>query len=102
MSDRKYHSGNQGLADKLGLVRYETDADNSHLKARSDAVCGDCDGKPCIGCCPAEVYRWDDDGPLEVAYENCLECGVCKIVCPFDNIEWEYPRGGYGLSYKHG
>ncbi len=35
--------------------------------------------------------------------ENCLECGTCRVVCLYDNFEWEYPRGGFGgVAYKFG
>ena len=103
VNERRYHSGNEGLAELLGLVRYVTDMSESHLQVRDAGVCLKCEQKPCIARCCAEVYRWEgEQGELEIAYENCLECGACKIVCPFDNIDWNYPRGGYGLSYKYG
>ena len=44
----------------------------------------------------------EEEEALEVAYENCLECGDCQIVCPYDNIDWSYPRGGFGVAYKYG
>ena len=91
---------NAGLDDKLYKVKYKTD-DVSHLKIIDQAVCRDCEDKPCMPRCPAKVYTWEN-GETTVAYENCLECGVCKIVCPYDNIDWEYPRGGYGVVWKFG
>jgi ferredoxin-like protein FixX len=24
------------------------------------------------------------------------------MICPFQNIKWEPPRGGFGVSYKYG
>jgi ferredoxin like protein len=91
---------NVGLDDKLYKVKYKTD-DVSHLKIKDQGTCLQCDHKPCIPRCPAEVYELEKDEIL-VAFENCLECGVCKIVCPYDNIEWEYPRGGFGVVWKFG
>jgi ferredoxin like protein len=91
---------NQGLADKLYLLKYEVD-EESHLVVKDQQACRDCELRPCINRCPAEVYSWEGDH-LQVAYENCVECGVCKIVCPYDNIEWRYPRGGFGVSFKFG
>jgi ferredoxin like protein len=103
VSDEILHSGNKGLADSLSLVKYRTDPSGSHLRVRDLEVCRRCERKPCIPRCCSEVYRWRSaDATLEVAYENCLECGVCKIVCPYENIQWSYPRGGYGVVYKHG
>ncbi|TGE30975.1 4Fe-4S ferredoxin, partial [Desulfosporosinus sp. Sb-LF] len=26
----------------------------------------------------------------------------CLIGCPFGNINWKYPRGGFGVSWKNG
>ena len=91
---------NVGLVDKLYKVKYKTD-DTSHLVIKDQDTCRRCDEKPCIPRCPAQVYEWEHDENL-VAYENCVECGVCKVVCPYDNIEWEYPRGGFGVVWKFG
>jgi ferredoxin like protein len=91
---------NAGLVDKLYKVKYKTDG-TSHLNVKDQAVCNRCEDKPCIPRCPAQVYEWEEDH-LMVAYENCVECGVCKIVCPYDNIDWEYPRGGFGVVWKFG
>ena len=94
------HQRNVGLADNLYKGKYKTD-DASHLKIKDQEVCAKCEDKPCIARCPAEVYELEN-GEILVAYENCVECGVCKIICPYDNIEWEYPRGGYGVVWKFG
>ena len=94
---------NQGLADRLFLVKYEIDEENCHLVITDPADCKRCEDKPCICRCPAEVYRWEEEEEtLEVAYENCLECGACRVACPYDNIDWSYPRGGFGVAYKYG
>lgn len=103
VSDERFRSSNEGLAESLGRVKYRTDECGSHLKVKDTQACRRCIRKPCIARCCAEVYRWrEEDEVLEVAYENCLECGVCKIVCPYDNIDWSYPRGGFGVVYKYG
>ncbi len=103
VSDDETDVVNKGLAELLGLVKYNTDQQGSHLKAKDMDVCRRCEDKPCVPRCCSEVYRWNDEEQrLEIAYENCLECGVCKIVCPYDNIDWSYPRGGFGVCYKYG
>lgn len=98
--DTEYVTGNEGLTDKLYTVKYKTDT-QSHLQAKDVEVCRSCKDKPCIPRCCAEVYSWEDDH-LHIAFENCLECGVCKVICPYDNIDWSYPRGGFGVVYKFG
>ena len=30
-------------------------------------------------------------------YAGCLECGTCRLVCDSDNVDWNYPRGGFGI-----
>ena len=103
MVSEEYRSDNEGLTEKLGRLKYVTDPDNSHLATKEVEKCRQCRDKPCIPRCPAEVYRWNhEEGFLEIAYENCVECGVCKIVCPYDNFLWRYPRGGFGVRYKYG
>ncbi|ASS88165.1 hypothetical protein GLN3_14745 [Geobacillus lituanicus] len=37
-----------------------------------------------------------------VGYEGCHECGSCRIGCPYENIRWEYPRGGHGIVFRLG
>jgi len=88
------------IEEKLYLVRYNTDHE-VHLKIIDQKVCADCEDKPCTFMCPALVYRWSGD-MITVSYEGCLECGTCRFCCPPENIEWRYPRGGYGVAYKYG
>jgi len=90
------------LEDKLGLLSYKNDS-QSHIKILAAKVCLDCHDKPCTTGCPAKVYDWDSlQKKLVVTYENCIECGAARMLCPFDNIQWEPPRGGFGVSYKYG
>ncbi|MGC9358698.1 MAG: ferredoxin family protein [Anaerolineae bacterium] len=43
-----------------------------------------------------------NDGKIQVAYQACVECGSCRVGCPYKNIGWQLPRGGYGVAYKFG
>lgn len=88
------------LEDKLYTVRFKRDT-QSHLVIIDQAVCAKCEGKPCTTFCPAQVYEWEH-GKILVGYEGCLECGTCRIGCPYANIDWQYPRGGFGVAYKYG
>ncbi len=90
------------LEDKLFLDRYVVDEDHSHLKIKDSENCVKCEKKQCTYACPSDVYVWDGK-LINIAHADCLECGTCRIVCSeFDNIEWSYPRGGFGVSYKFG
>lgn len=88
------------IEDKLFLDRFRVDTE-SHLKIVDEGKCRDCAGQPCLYFCPANVYRLEGDR-ISVNYEGCLECGSCRIGCPELNIEWRFPRGGYGVSHKFG
>ncbi len=91
------------LDARLGLDKYEIDAENSHIQV-DHARCVDCTIKPCLTCCPARVYRWVDDR-VAVSYENCLECGTCQIACDSGGkggITWHVPAGGFGILFRYG
>jgi len=90
----------KSIEDKLFTIRYRCDTE-SHLVIKDQAVCQQCADKPCLTFCPAAVYELRN-GSIHVAYENCVECGTCRIGCTYGNIEWRYPKGGYGIAYKIG
>lgn len=89
------------LDDKLFLDRYVVD-DKPHIKIINQDLCKRCNKKQCISVCPAQCYKLEDD-IVKFSYEGCLECGTCRIICSLHrNIEWNYPKGGCGISYKYG
>ncbi|MBO2519634.1 MAG: 4Fe-4S dicluster domain-containing protein [Firmicutes bacterium] len=89
------------LEAKLFTIRYKADT-APHLAIRDQAVCAACE-RPCETFCPARVYEWQaGEGRMHVAFENCLECGTCRIACPHQNIDWRYPTGGTGIAYRYG
>jgi len=90
------------IEDRLYLVKFKPDK-VSHLKIIDREVCRKCEFKPCLFFCPAEVYSWDDETTqVNIAYEGCFECGACRIGCPYANIDWRYPRGGFGVTFRYG
>ena len=90
------------LEDKLFLVTFNADTE-SHLIIKDQAVCLKCKDKPCISGCPAGCYEHEEEkNEVLVSFEGCLECGTCRIICPYANISWRYPRGGFGVKYKFG
>ena len=53
--------------------------------------------------CPAGCYGLNDAGQVEVVPDGCFECGTCRVLCePSGEIEWNYPRGGFGVLFKFG
>jgi len=92
----------ESITDKLFTIRFKCD-DKSHLVIKDADTCEKCVTKDCNYFCPADVYDWNKNDKITmVAFENCIECGTCRIACPSDNISWVYPKGGYGMTYKYG
>ncbi|MGO9721773.1 MAG: ferredoxin family protein, partial [Methylocella sp.] len=53
--------------------------------------------------CPAGCYSLNDKGQVEITVDGCFECGTCRVLtAKTGEIEWEYPRGGYGVLFKFG
>ncbi|MCU4744748.1 4Fe-4S dicluster domain-containing protein [Halobacteria archaeon AArc-m2/3/4] len=93
---------NDSMEDRLYTVKYD-DPGESHLDVKVSDVCASsCDTNDCASVCPANVWRETEDGVPQIAYENCLECSSCRFACPYDNVVWEYPETGAGVTFKHG
>lgn len=88
--------------DLLVAVKYYVDEARAHVRIRDQAVCAACAQQPCLAFCPVQVFARDALGGITVGYQACLECGSCRIGCPNANVDWQLPRGGYGVAYKFG
>lgn len=93
---------NVKVEERLFQNRYLVDTGRPHIKVRPHDV-------PTAGllaltrACPAGCYSLNDRGQVEIASDGCLECGTCRVICGASgDIEWNYPRGGYGVSFKFG
>lgn len=100
------------IEKKLINVKYKTD-DKPHLILNQE-ICKVCEDRVCLTVCPANVYKQctlekkanndvQKDGTMEcidIEYENCLECGACRVACPYEAIDWKYPTAGCGAAYK--
>ena len=97
----EYFNKMSDIENKLFTVKYAPDT-QSHLLPVQE-LCRRCDEKFCTTICPANVYEWDNLAQkLIVNYENCLECGACRIACQKCSIGWEYPKGTKGVTFKQG
>lgn len=69
-------------------------------------LCGLCGG--CVSFCSADelgAIGFGDDGkPHMINEDNCLECGICYLICPQidilneeikESFDWNYPMGSY-------
>ena len=88
------------VSEKLLSNAWDIDR-RPHIRITKPEACESCKSKPCVKACPAECYRVLGNRVM-LSTENCLECGACRFVCPFNAIEWNYPRGGFGVVYRYG
>lgn len=75
-------------------------APSSHIALKDPDGCGRCSQHSCVSFCPGGVYSWQE-GQLTADYRRCLECLACPFACPHGNIVWQYPPGGYGVTYHY-
>lgn len=90
------------VEEKLFQNRYLVDAGRPHIQIRPHEV----PSKVLVSLtytCPAGCYSRNDRGQVEITPDGCLECGTCRIVtADTGEVQWDYPRGGFGVLYKFG
>ena len=43
----------------------------------------------------------EEEGKVVLTADGCLECATCRIICKEHcNVEWDWPRGGFGILFK--
>ncbi len=90
------------VEDKLFYNRYLVDAGRPHIKVRPHTTPTPA-LRTLLKACPGRCYELNDSGQVEVTVDGCLECGTCRVIGePTGDIEWSYPRGGYGVLFKFG
>jgi len=90
-----------GLDAKLFTVRRKS-LPESHIRLDAE-LCRECSKRVCTYVCPAGVYVWNEaEDRMDIRYEDCLECGACRVACGMDSIEWTNPVWGAGISYRNG
>ena len=88
------------IDQKLSTLKFKVDTEK-HISVDS-AKCAGCMPKPCL-VCPAACYIFDENSQkLITNFDGCLECATCRKICPYDSIRWNYPRGGFGVTYRFG
>ena len=88
------------LNEKLHRVRYRVNSGRPHIRLNAE-VCSDCLEKTCLYICPVDNFSLED-GKVVFKWEDCVECGACRIACTRGSLEWDYPDGSYGISYRCG
>ncbi|NQT74475.1 MAG: 4Fe-4S binding protein [Chloroflexi bacterium] len=87
------------IEDKLLLIRFNSDQ-SAHIKLNKD-LCVDCEERGCLYVCPVNAYQIEGN-EMTFDWSACLECGACRIVCSRGALNWEYPRGGFGVCFRYG
>ena len=64
--------------------------------------CKNCKIKICTKLCPAGCFRLSPEGEVMFSHDACLECGTCRVVCPYNAVKWNYPEPGFGIWYRFG
>lgn len=92
---------NLEIDERLATLRFICN-NNTHIHIDTEK-CKVCTTRECLNCCPADVYKYNEENKtIEVEYENCLECGTCRICCPHGAIKWDSPKGETGVRYRFG
>ena len=90
------------VEDKLFFDRFVVDAGRPHIRVKPHTAASP-QLRAMVHLCPAGCYSAGADGLVEITPDGCLECGTCRIVTrATGEIEWDYPRGGFGILYKFG
>lgn len=85
----------------LAIDKFLVDDEAKHITLQKE-ICTSCQLKPCRFACPAGLYTLKD-GEITFDPAGCLECGTCRVICPQKGaINWQYPRGGFGIIYRYG
>lgn len=86
------------VAVRLKLSRYNLDRE-AHIKVDYE-LCRKCEHRACLTACPAQCYLPQAEQGVVLNYEGCLECGTCYVICDQGGLQWEFPKGGCGISYR--
>ncbi|MHC5039474.1 MAG: ferredoxin family protein [Planctomycetota bacterium] len=74
----------------------------SHIHIKVE-TCHTCPFPACVQACPAGLYEFDKEKmEAKVEFAGCLECGTCRYICLLQAIEWNPPKGGFGVQYRYG
>jgi ferredoxin like protein len=90
------------VEEKLFQNRYVVDTGAPHIKVMPHET-PSANLLAMTRLCPAGCYSVADSGRVEIAADGCMECGTCRVLCEAGgDIEWNYPKGGYGVLFKFG
>lgn len=89
------------IKNMLGVTDWVTDAhENAHITVDPE-ICAKCPHHLCIAGCPTKCFTFYEE-TMVFQYEDCIECGACSIMCDQGSVQWNNPRGTYGVKYNQG
>ncbi|MDY2624716.1 MAG: ferredoxin family protein [Coriobacteriales bacterium] len=101
MSEQTSERPQVNVDAKLAIDKFNVDEANPHIVVKEDI--SDADFHKLMICCPAGLYKLDEDGKKSFDYAGCLECGTCRILCGKTGLEkWTFPQGTMGVEYRWG
>lgn len=90
------------IEEKLGRNRFKPDEANSHIQINKEPGQQEELRRLCLAC-PAGLYKINEAGVLQFDHLGCLECGTCRVLSSGRIIKtWNYPLGGFGISFRDG
>ncbi len=90
------------VEEKLFQNRYVVDAGAPHIKVMPHET-PSANLVAMTKLCPAGCYALAETGQVEIVADGCMECGTCRVLCEAaGDIEWNYPKGGFGVLFKFG
>ena len=89
------------IKSKIAINVVKNDKD-SHIKI-NQTLCKQCQERFCLYACPGHLYELNKEtSEIQVEFAGCLECGTCQLACIYKAIEWNYPKGEFGVQYRYG
>ena len=87
------------VEQRLNLNSFTSDKE-SHITI-NHKLCKEQDAKVLLRICPAACFTMKS-GELVFSRLGCLECGACRAATSPGAIEWNFPKGGFGIQYRYG
>jgi len=87
------------VEQRLNLDSFATDK-GAHITI-DHKLCTERDAKILLRICPTACFTMKS-GELVFSRLGCLECGACRAATSPGAIEWNFPKGGFGIQYRYG